>query len=290
MKKTIALAWSLGLACGGVLLAADSPLPEPAYGKPTVGEMAPEASPPTGLVGKLRVGKAKGPGASVELVHPPHGEWTLTNRAPEGSPSILKKLPSERSVVLMPRTFIASFPVREEAGLDAVVWEYAINEGGMRFDFNTTYLAICVLDKGLPVGECRTEKVAYSDVALYRREKPEDVWLYWALDSTERATKSDIRLLLRDHDHDGYRDLVIWRRQCGSISLADVAARERDPKTFKDKVECDLDFVLEGEELLWMRFNPQLHAFGDPIKDNVLPAPPKDDWRQLPNLGLLFIR
>ena len=289
MKKTIALAWSLGLVWGGVLLAAGPP-PEPAYGRPAVGEMALEASPPAGTVGKLRVGATKGPGAAVELVHPPHGEWTLASRGPEGPPSILKKLPSERTVVLMPRTFIASFPVREEAGLEAVVWEYAVNEGGMHFDFNTTYLAICVLDKGLPAGECRTDKVASSDVALYRRKKPEDVWLYWALDSTERATKSDVRLLLRDHDRDGYRDLVIWRRQCGSIALADVAARERDPKTFEDKVECDLDFVLEGEELLWMRFDPQRHAFGDPIKEKELPAPPRDEWRQLPNLGLLFIR
>ncbi len=290
MRKAAVMALSLGLASGGVLLATGSPPPEPAYGMPTVGEMKLETPPPTNIVGKLRMGDSKGPGVSIELVHPPQGEWTLTSRMAEGQPSVLKKLPSERTDVLMPRTFIASFPIRGDGGLEAVLWEYAVNGGGMHFDFNKTYLAVCVLEKGVLLGECRVEEVAHADVALYRKTSPEDRWLYWALDSTEKATKSDVRLLLRDHDGDGFRDLVVWRRQCRSISFSEAAARESDPKTFEGKVECDLDFVLEGEELLWMRFDPKLRAFSDPVKDEKLPAPPKDRWRDLPNLGLLFIR
>ncbi|MEP7012843.1 MAG: hypothetical protein ABJC13_21175 [Acidobacteriota bacterium] len=223
---------------------------------------------------------------SVELFNPSVDEWRLVSRSAKEE-VILVDIPKNEAPTLLRKSVLATFSIGSGGALDAVVWEYMITAGLLHNDLSTTYLAVCVLDRGAPVGPCRIVPVADMSVQLYRRTEPEELWLYWTADSTEpeRATKSDVRLLLRDQDADGFTDLVVWRRTCGVLSIAASSARrDGDPKSLTRTDGCGLDFALESDERLVMRFDPKQRSFSAPIRDEGLPAPDLDLWDWLPSV------
>lgn len=282
------LALWLGFTVGGAPLLGAAPKPAD-YSLPKLGE-AP-ASHETNMPSPVaRVSPTIAPEISIDLLHGGSESWRLVSRSAKAE-RVLVEVPKDEAATLLPQNLLATFPIQASAGLEAVVWVYVIGSGLRYEDFRTTYLAVCVLDRGVLVGSCRTEAVAETSVHVEIQTQPEAVWLYWAADADQpkRATRSDVRLLVRDQDGDGFADLVIWRRTCGSLSIADSAARERDPKTFAGKIECNLDFVLVSDECLVLRFDPNRRTFDAPKLDDKLPVPERDLWDRLPGIGHLSI-
>ena len=234
------------------------------------------------------------PEQRLQLVQGPDQSWVLELAGGKGGQRApIYSLSRDESSRMLPLTILASFPISKPHGLSAVLFEHTLNEGGMRFDQSTTQLTVCVFDHGKPLDPCQVFPVARADVALYRMEDPKYRWQYLGIDLPdgvlEPGRKSDVRLLLKDRDGDSFQDLVLWRRQCRSASLAEVREREagRPPKGL---VECDLDFYLETDEMLVARFDSKARKFEEPRVDKELPRPEEWWWRRLPNLGRLFIR
>ncbi len=286
----------LRMLASGLVLAvapavvAPAPQSDSGYSLPRVAETSASrgnASPPS----VAAIHPATDSVASIEILNPAAGRWRLVLRSGQ-TESVLSEVPKDEAEYVVSGPFLASFPVGPSSGLEAFVWQYVVGSGLRYEDYRTTYLVLCLLDRGHPIGSCQTQKVAETSIHKEVHSQPEDVWLYWSADADRptRATESDVRLLVRDGDGDGFDDLVIWRRTCGALAIADSAARERDPKTFEGKVECNLDFVLERDERLWMRFDPTHRTFEAPTLNDKLPVPNRDLWNRLPNVGHLSVR
>jgi hypothetical protein len=206
--------------------------------------------------------------------------------SPSGPAVPLTRLEGRDPCLIGKSMLLARVDVHPDQGLSALIVVYLINTGGMRFEDTRTFLRSCVLERERVVGECRDVEIARTDIARYRNENPAAKWLYFGIDSSEAARISEARVLVRDADADGYDDLVVWRKECRSASLAEVADERAG---MEGKVECDLDFVLQKSELLVMKFDPKARQFGEPRPAEQLPAPDSKLWRTLPGLNRVYI-
>lgn len=194
------------------------------------------------------------------------------------------------------RFVVGWIEVNADENLSAAFFEYLRNEGGRKFNDTDTHIRLCVLKDLRPTGSCQTFEVGRTDIAYYLSLEPSRRWAYLGIDTTEPATMSDSRILTVDADRDGYRDLVLWRKRCRSMTPEEVqqrsaahqeeSAEEEQPDP---PPECELHFQLQEETIHISYFRPEVLAFSKPEPTETLSIPERFDWRSLPSLEWVFI-
>ncbi len=178
---------------------------------------------------------------------------------------------------LSERAVACTVALRASEGLAAVAIAYKYSVGS-RFATQTgAHWSICVVEgfggavapaaQGPRVSSCHTTPADRTNAVAAIGYAPQKRWMQHAVDEDGPGYFSGTRLLLRDHDGDGYVDLLLWRRQ--EESAPAVTETEMTDDTAINRR------VLE--ELLLLRFDPEARAFSDPSPID-LTLPPEAWW------------
>lgn len=208
----------------------------------------------------------------------------------EGAEAPFLQLPACRGVgCLWHRAAVGRFAVRVSEGLGAILLRYAHSVGSRYSSEGVWGWSICVVERDdgsdgrseTRVVSCRDTPGDETSIVGAQGLAPKDRWRYFAADTEgEPAHYSDTLPLLRDHDGDGYTDVVLWRRHYRSApALTEERMTEEERKG-----EPPDDFEIVREETLLLRFDPPSRAFGDP-RPVTLPPPPEAWWLEQPPLG-----
>ncbi len=197
---------------------------------------------------------------------------------------------------VLDRFVVGWVEINAQDNIHAAFFEYLHNEGGRKFNDTDTYLRLCVLKELRLAGPCQTFELGKTDIAYHLSLEPSRHWAYLGIDTTGPATMSDSRILTVDADQDGYRDLVLWKKQCRSITPEEVRQRsELEQKQADDKKEpglppeCELHFQLEEEKALLSYFRPEELAFSESEPIETLSIPERFNWQSLASLGWVAI-
>ena len=138
---------------------------------------------------------------------------------------------------------LSHFEIDADRPLKAVMLEYSYHRqrhAAMQDDLRASFLGICVLKHHRLAGNCQTVSVWKPEVG---EAEPESDYRFMGavFNGREPAPWSTACPLTRDHNGDGYQDLVLWRRRW-------IPARETgEPQLIED--------------VLWMPFDPETNRF-----------------------------
>lgn len=161
---------------------------------------------------------------------------------------------------------IGRFPVQLAEGLEAILIQSVYSPGNVRYFTETeAQWTVCVVERHgvevdssveFRVGACRSAHVDRTSFVWEVGHAPEARWMHVLVDSDGgRGFSSESIPLLRDHDGDGYTDLVLWQRF--EVSAAAVS-QETD-------IDDSAEFELNHSKLWLLRFDPQVRAFAEPV-------------------------
>lgn len=247
-------------------------------------EMPVEAANMEGARKSPQIGIGAGETVSFEPAGNPLWALTLRN-AKGGDPREIWALAGNQGARwVMPRIVLGNFPLRGADDPAGVVLLYRRNQGNVRYDYTSTYLVACAVSAAGPSAPCGRWEVASSNLANVLQPEGSN-WVYGPVEPevgpNEPGRKSDVHLLSFDLDRDGYRDLVLWRRQCRSMTRQEQT-RRAPGEILPD--QCDLNLRLEQVEVLWLRYDPMAKQFLEPRPDPRLWLPDGLWWRKLPGL------
>ncbi len=182
------------------------------------------------------------PFEGVSLISSTHGDDRLRRW--------IDLFPSNTYGLLQPRVVLSHFGIHSDPKIEALAMEYSYDypdREGDRGSVLSTFLEVCLLKKERSTGACQRVDVWQAEVP--EAEQEESFMRTNSFRDGGKPGRPCIACpLLRDHDGDGYRDLVLWRR-CGPGPPR--AGAEAVPKT---------------EELLWMKFIPETGRFRRAIR------------------------
>lgn len=175
-----------------------------------------------------------------------------------------------RKTSLDRRIYISRFEVNSPENLQAVVVEYRYASYKAGSD---SYLAVCIFSNG-SAESCETYAAGSSNFILGNRD-PALRWQYLDPDSGGASRYWRTCPVLADLNRDGFKDLVLWRREFRSRSLREAERAEAPP------------FRMISESTLAMYFDADQRTFADPEPvDLPLPDPAAcerayfGDWNQ----------
>jgi hypothetical protein len=277
MMGSIALLFVLAAGCE------DRPCP---YNIPDVQVFQKVIAKEGATVGQAPAAEVKSvSGSTLTLRQTGDERWSLTTAAQGGTGTEIWALTGKEGAPwMMHEVLLGSFAIEREGSPSAGVFLYRINEGNGVVDLTHTFVVTCPLTGGKPLAACQKREIARTN--LWNKLRNGTEWVYPAAEPGKSKTpqpgrKSDVRLLLLDVDGDGATDLVLWRRECRSMTIAE-AKRRPAGKILSN--QCDLDLVMEKEELLFMRYDKAKKQFDDPRPDERLVLPKAHWWREMPGL------
>lgn len=107
--------------------------------------------------------------------------------------------------------------------------------------------------------------------------KTNSEWAVANLETNGPAITPDARILLSDADHDGYFDIVIWKKTIESKEKTEVADSDRKPFRFKE------------QSLSVMLFDPKENSFSMPQSSHDLEAPEESLWKKASALSIVNV-
>lgn len=202
-----------------------------------------------------------------------HLEWSsnydlVFRLGSDPAPSIFLKLPegSSSGIALERQGQLAWFRVQEDKQLEAIAIRSTYSSGNTRYFTQTEERwTVCVVElptdghRDIPKSHrtsCQETPVDTSSFVWQQQYAPEARWTHEAVDTEgERGFQTVSIPLLRDHDGDGYSDLVFWRRfEVSREAMSEEAEPQEAPS-----------FGLDRDELWLMRYVPESHSFFEPI-------------------------
>lgn len=184
------------------------------------------------------------------------GQLAFWLRDKTSSPFLTLAESSASGFELDRRGELGRFTIHRGDGLEALAIRSVYSPGNTRsFSQTEAQWTVCVLEPKARAESCQETALDVSSFVWQVGYAPEARWMHGAVDSEgERGFKTVSIPLLRDHDGDGYTDLVLWRRFEVSPEATSEAATPED----------DAPFELHRDELWLVRYEPASRSFTQP--------------------------
>jgi len=173
--------------------------------------------------------------------------------------------------IAIPQGHLVAFNNEAKPPMLGFVFIYDVNlAGGRIYEETDTYVESFISVEGKTLHAAGSEKVAEARIEhVIKTDPKKNKYRYEAPDGGP-ARKIMSKLYFRDVNHDGYIDILVWRKKYMSRIITDKG---------KD------DFMAESEEVQVMYYNQKSASFTPMVKTDKLLFGKDDLWKILPPMN-----